>query len=429
MANVTLMKRGSSWQYRFDVINPEGKRTQISKAGFKTKTEAREAGLEAMLAHKSSGVKPTSGKIFVANYLDSWFADYCTTNPRYNTQIHHSRVLLRHIKPHLGNYLLEDLSPAVVQQFMLDLLKEGLSARYVREILAILSLALESATNIYKNIPENPCKKVSIPKRLLNNTSRDRFFITPEDFKKILRKFDKHSPARIALLLGYFAGLRIGEVFALTWDDIDFNRRTLTVNKNAIQKAKDSKALDYISTQRPVTQTYGWYLGPTKTACSRRTIQISKYLLEALKIHREIQEQNKEFFGDFYTIVYKKVEEEANGDRLERLVEVEKGIPVILKEANLICLDNYGKYFSYERFKKFNKVIREELNIPFNFHSLRHTHASLLIQEGASIKDVQERLGHSNAMITLKLYTHNTPKSKKKTLDILDNHSLEITDI
>ena len=63
MANVTLMKRGSSWQYRFDVINPEGKRTQISKAGFKTKTEAREAGLEAIVRRRQEVVQIRRQKV------------------------------------------------------------------------------------------------------------------------------------------------------------------------------------------------------------------------------------------------------------------------------------------------------------------------------------------------------------------------------
>ena len=68
-----------------------------------------------------------------------------------------------------------------------------------------------------------------------------------------------------------------------------------------------------------------------------------------------------------------------------------------------------------------NRIIHYELNIMFNYHSLRHTHATTLVENGANIKDVQERLGHCNIETTLNTYTHNTDYLRSQSVDIFEN--------
>ena len=79
------------------------------------------------------------------------------------------------------------------------------------------------------------------------------------------------------------------------------------------------------------------------------------------------------------------------------------------------------RYLNFNALKYCNKVIQYELKIPFNFYSLRHTHATILIQEGDAIKDVQERLSHSSAQTTLNIYTHNTETQKKKSISLFES--------
>ena len=88
----------------------------------------------------------------------------------------------------------------------------------------------------------------------------------------------------------------------------------------------------------------------------------------------------------------------------------------------MVCVRENGQLLTSDSFKYCARVIHYELKIAFNFHSLRHTHATLLVQEGAHIKDVQERLGHANIETTLDTYTHNTKVMKETSITLFENH-------
>lgn len=422
MANISLIKRNSFWQYRFDIAKQDGKRKQVSKSGFKTKKEAELAGIKALADYQNTNLVITTPKISFSDYLDEWFKSYCVLNTRFNTQVHHSRVILSRIKPSLGKYYLEDISTPLLQNFVNSLLLGGVSLRYSREIFAIISMALKYAVEPMRILKVNPASGVIFPKMSRNMVSQKRFVITGSDFQKIMKEFPEESPAHIPLMLGYHAGLRIGEVFALSWDDIDLDKGIIHVHTTAVNKSKDSQAVAYIKTKQIMPKFFGWYLGPVKTKHSIRTVAIDHILLQALIKEKARQEKHKELLGDFYKIIYKKFEFNKNQEKIARLVEIEKSIPVVLPEANLVCVDEYGSYMSYEKFKKYIQVIKTKLNIPFNFHSLRHTHATILIQEGANIKDVQSRLGHSSAQITLDTYAHDTEAMRDRSVKLFEQH-------
>ena len=94
--------------------------------------------------------------------------------------------------------------------------------------------------------------------------------------------------------------------------------------------------------------------------------------------------------------------------------------------VNLICIENNGKYLPQESFRNLTLLIRNEMQININFHSLRHTHATLLIEAGADIKDVQTRLGHSNIQTTLQTYVHNTEKMAAKSVELFEQVASKI---
>lgn len=109
-----------------------------------------------------------------------------------------------------------------------------------------------------------------------------------------------------------------------------------------------------------------------------------------------------------------------NNDPLYKIVSIESSVPTTFKKADFINTDEIGKFINPETMKYCARVIQSELGINYNFHSLRHTHATMLLANGANIKDVQVRLGHNNIKTTLDIYTQTTEDLKANTVDIFE---------
>lgn len=103
-----------------------------------------------------------------------------------------------------------------------------------------------------------------------------------------------------------------------------------------------------------------------------------------------------------------------------RLFGAPRDIPVDLQRADLVCIRADGSMISTDSFKYVNRVVLHELHIEFNYHSLRHTHATMLIEADAPIKDVQIRLGHADIKTTINKYVHDTKQMQDQTVEIFE---------
>lgn len=419
MATLNVTKRGSLWQYRFETAKVDGKRKQISKSGFRTKKEATEAGTKALADYNNSGVVISAADVSVADYLDYWLDTYAKMNLKYNTQVNYVYIIENHLKPNLGMYRLKTLSAATIQEYANALKFRGLSRSHCVGIISTLSGALNYAVEPLHYIQYNPCDNVKYPK-FTEKKGQKRYIITPENFAKIIERFPASSPFYISFMIGYYTGLRIGEVFGLTWDDIDFNNRTLTVNKIQVKRNFGVDVRQALKKKGKKEEKSAWYFGTPKTESSTRTIKFGDTLYSALKYARLKQKEHEWQYGEYYHCIYKKPEKDEKGDTIYRLVEIEKAIPCALERVNMICVKESGMMVSTDSMKYAARVIHHELGLDFNFHSLRHTHATLLIENGANIKDVQERLGHNNIETTLNTYVHNTDSMQDMSVDIFE---------
>ena len=237
----------------------------------------------------------------------------------------------------------------------------------------------------------------------------------------MMERFQKGNPFRYALLIGFHTGLRIGEVFGLCWDDIDFTEKTLTVDKQTYKRNYGLDTRKVMKEKGKKEDKSAWYFGSTKTAGSVRTIKISDTLIKELREYKKMQMEYQLQYGEYYTLIYKKEEKDEQGNTIYRLVEVPKSVPVALPQANLILRRENGEYCTKDSFKYASKVIHYDLGIEFTFHSLRHTHATVLSESGASAKAVQARLGHDRIETTLQTYVHNTKNMEQDTVNIFDN--------
>jgi integrase len=262
----------------------------------------------------------------------------------------------------------------------------------------LLKTSFEYAVEPLQYLKKNPMLSVKKPKMDKKRT-RERYILNQDEWKRIITRFDADSKFHIPLMIGYHTGLRIGETLGLTWNDIDFENGTLTVNKQLLAyKSKDDPRK--------------WTLAPPKTDASNRTIPIGKTLLNALKKEQLKQKQHRLMYGEYYK-KYTGVEILPN---LHEITLDHEGN----NDLNFICVHEDGKFMHWDGMRYCFRVIQEKLEIRFEYHALRHTHATMLFESGANIKSVQKRLGHEKIETTLQTYAHDTDLMNNDAVDIFE---------
>ena len=266
---------------------------------------------------------------------------------------------------------LQNIKPKHIQEFYQYLLDEGLSGNTVKHYHANIRKALQYAmkTDI---ILSNPADKVDLPKI---EQYKPKFYTSDE--VKILLNEVIGTKLEIPVMIDCFYGFRRSEVIGLKWSAIDFENDTITIDHT-------------------ITQSNGKLIirDKTKTKSSKRTLPLEPIVKSFLIELKEKQEKNKELCGDSY-----------NKDYLE-----------------YICVDNCGNIirpdYVTETFLKLLK--RKNLKI-IRFHDLRHTCASILLKNGANMKEIQAWLGHSNYNTTANLYAHLDSSSVNNTGKVMAN--------
>ena len=412
-----VRKRGTTWSYYFELGKVDGKRKKKEKGGFRTKKEAEAALSAAMNEYNNAGQVFEPSEISVSDYLDQWYELSCKLNLKYNTQIGYLRIIEGHLKPKFGMYKLKALTPAVLQGYANSLKLNGYSKSHIVGILTVFQSALDYAVEPMHYISQNPMKLVKIPK--VERKPRERIILTLDEWQRIIDRF-RDTRFYIPLMIGFYTGLRISEAFALTWDDIDLEKRTLTVNKQVVKRNFGADVRKAVEKKGKKESRSSWYFTTTKTATSTRTIPFGETLCQALRQEKIKQKENEIKYGEYYTIHVLKKEIDEKGNDMYRIVPVQKCVESQLQRVYLICIAENGQYTSTDSFKYCSRIIHNELQIAFDYHSLRHTHATMLIEAGANVKNVQARLGHTNIQTTLQTYVHDTEKMGEQSVDLFE---------
>lgn len=397
MGQLRTRKRGSSWEYSFEGARIEGKRKTISKGGFRTKGEAMAAGTRAKAEYDRSGCVFAPSEISVQDYFAYWMKNYVQMECKPNTCRIYSDIIRIHVNPYLGKYPLAAVTPAVLQEHANRLYANGLASAYLKNILCVISGAFSYAVHPAGFIRENPAAYLRYPRTAAKKSDTNRHVISTQDFHTILDYFQEGNHYRIIFLICYYTGLRIAECTGLTWDRVDLQAGTLTV--------------DRILVKHP--EKY-WYLGTPKTSSSTRTITIGQTLTAALKKHKKWQMENRLHYGEYYKDYYITSAGKLYG--LDRTVNYK----TTDEPLSFICTKENGTLLNPDLCKYASRVVNYKLGIQFNFHSLRHTHATVLIENGADIKDVQQRLGHARIATTMDTYVHNTEAMKQRSVEIFE---------
>jgi integrase len=393
----SVRKRGKKWYYSFEAATVDGKRKRIERVGGRTKKEAEKALRKAIEEYEQTGEHHDPSQISISDYLHYWYEKHVMINCRYNTQVNYKRIIDQHLIPLIGNLKIRSITPDALQNVINTKYSEGISKNYLTNMFGVLSGAMKYAVHPCKYLKENPMQYVKIPKYDGKVVSESEKIIAYNDFQRIIERFPERTHFHICLMIGYHTGLRSGEVMALTWDDIDFDNKTLTV----------SKTLSCIDKH--------WCFGPTKTRSSERTIRIGDTLINALKIQKNWQNENKLKYGQYFTKQY--VEDVDIPNRQIHSLEATIPPPDSAIEISMVSTKENGQMLTTDSLKYISRVINKDLGIDYKFHRLRHTHATILMEESANDKGTQERLGHAKLSTTKDTYSHVTKRIEDETVD------------
>ena len=399
MSNVRTRKRGKYQEYEFDTAKIVGKRNRISKSGFKTKSEAVAAGAAAMAEYNSSGIKFIPSEMSYADFLDYWMESYCLITLKKTTLDNYKKRIKSHIKPSLGAYKLTSLTTAGLQKFINSKIDAQYSLNTLSVLRGILTGSLQYAVR-QNMLKSNPAREIRIPTERstesLQLRSAPHRYLPPDVIEKIFERFPEKHPSHIPLMLGYRCGLRLGEAFAITWDCVDLEKGQIYINKQV--------------QWNPAEQ---WWFFTNPKFNSFRTIDLDNSLLELLRRERKRQDKDRAYYEDMYTVYY---ENDVRG-LVTSPDQASSATPI---ELMLVRQD--GSYIQARTMQHTSSVIHYELGVKdFTFHSLRHTHATMLAEAGMPQKYTQQRLGHKDISVTLKYYTHLTDKMSEIGGKILES--------
>ena len=391
MSEINARKRGSKWEYYFEIARINNKRKRISKGGFLSKSEAVKAGIKAMSEYELSGLNIVPSEISVNDYLNHWIELYCIPNLKTATVTNYRKRIKYHILPAIGKYRLTSIKPEHIQNLINNMISKGYSKNTVATIKGILSSSFRYAVNPLNYIQSSPTDLVVIPKgsrKKYKQTQHIRNTISKSDIERIFERFPKGTSTYLPLLFAYRCGMRLGEAYAVTWDNIDFEEKTITINK----QLQWDEELKY------------WYLTSPKYN-SIRTVDIDDFIVNLLIELKAKQNRAKEYYSERYIILHSNEKEGINYRWGE--------------EIDFVNVRENGDFIQPRTMQHTSSIIHKFCP-DFDFHSLRHTHCTMLLEAGLPLKYVQERLGHKNINVTLNIYNHLTENQAEQGKKLLN---------
>jgi integrase len=323
--------------------------------------------LAKALSQRADGLVFDAGTMTIGEYLDRWLADVRDT-VRKSTHEGYEYVIEPHIKPALGRIKLKDLNPAQIRWFYRHRLDSGLSPATVHKQHVVLHKALKAAV-ADGLIPRNAAAGLKLPRI----TREEIAPLTEEESRRLLETV-RGARLEALYVLALSTGMRLGELLALKWEDVDLEGGRLRVRRTLTHAGK------------------AFVLGEPKTKNSRRTIRLTKGANSALKAHLSRQFEEMERMGSHY---------QPGG-----LIFATEG-GTIVNPSNL-------------RNRSFKPLLKRAGLPPIRFHDLRHTCATLLLSKSVNPKVVSEMLGHASISITLDIYSHLLPDMQEKAVEAVE---------
>ncbi|MGE7772297.1 tyrosine-type recombinase/integrase [Viridibacillus arvi] len=353
-----------------------GKQKRTTKRGFKTFKEA-ELALARIKLEIDKGTYQKQQPETYQDIYNLWVKQYENTVEE-STFVKTTGIFKNHILPAMSCYKIEKISIDVCQRHVYEWSNKLKKFRMVKSYAAkVLDFAIKRGY-----IHTNPFNLVDMPtalkKKQASTEEKKENFYTREQLIDFLSCFEKENNVKAYTLfrLLAFSGMRKGEALALTWNDLDFKTNEIRIKK-ALSRGKDNNL----------------YVKSTKTGVAR-TVKMDERTMVILKEWRKKQKQDYLMLG-FNT----------------------------MKAGQLVFNNETNDFLQPTKTRKWIVQVQTKYNLDtITTHGLRHTHCSLLFEAGASIKEVQDRLGHSDVQTTMNIYAHVTEKAKEAAIQKFESY-------
>ena len=346
--NLTKDQKTGKWLCQFYYTDWQGNRKKKFKRGFRTKAEA-EAWAREFLQKQESNLDMRFDQFLELYYedMDKRLKESTVRTKKY--------IIDLKIRPCFGSRAINEIKAPDIRKWQNTLMNKGYSQTYLKTVHNQLAAIFNYAERYYE-LKNNPCKKAG---SMGKAKAEEMSFWTKDEYLQFLEVVKDKPMSYMMFQILYWTGMRMGEMLALTYEDIDFEARTIRINKSYQRLGKK----DIITTP--------------KTPKSNRVVNIPQFLVEDLQ----------EYTNKLYGIMPDARMFQTTKSHLTR--EMERGI----KQSGV-------------------KKIR--------VHDLRHSHASLLVEMGCSAKEIAERLGHERIETTLNTYSHLYPNKQAQLANRLD---------
>jgi len=333
---------------------------------FKTQREARE-WVQKTTIQVDEGLTYLSTRTTFKEFMQYWL-DSVEPSIRSNTIRQYAYVVNNHIPDRLGRVKLLDLRPDMIQVLINMKLDEGLSTRTVELIYAVLRRALNQAVQ-QGILLRNPIKGVAKPK-----PKRPEMVTLTDTQVRTLLLAVRGTRYDALYQIAVTTGMRKGEILGLKWGDLDWGNCRLHVQRQLLRIPNE-----------------GLVFSEPKSKAGRRVIVVGKATIDKLRTHQTLQQKERQFAGDRW------------------------------QESDLIFPSTIGTPMEPRNvIRHFKDTLREAFLPNVRFHDLRHTAATLMLQQGTHPKIVQERLGHASISLTLDTYSHVIPTMQEEVAAKID---------
>ena len=362
--NIRKRKDGT-WEGRYvSGYDRDGKPIRKSVYG-KTQKEVVDK-LASVTNDIRTGLFLPPDQITFGQWLDIWHDEYLGS-VKDSTATQYKYHMEYNIKPNLGRFQLQKITAPMIQKLYKKRLAEGLSPKSIKNLHGVIHKALDKAVQC-RYLKFNPSDACELPRV----QKKEMLVLSDENLRAFLSEI-KGKRHEHLLFVDVFTGLREGEIIGLTWDCVDFDKGIIHVEKQLKRKTGANNNYHFDTLKNGKT----------------RIVTPAPFVFDVLRTVKKIQAENKLRYGTSYE-----------------------------NKDNLVFTDELGNHIGVEALLKCFKKRVAAIGCPdMRFHDLRHTFATLSIQNGDDIKTVSESLGHATVAFTLDVYGHVSDKMRKDSAD------------